>query len=212
MTASTGTRFAAGPPTIDMTGKAIPHSSRWGYSSDVFLNTGLYSMMFMAFIIGSFVAFNTSQLAYDFYDHLNKTYTPFQLNAYGTLIITTVLYYIIAGLFAIIDLTSRPRFLFKYKVQPFQRVNASEYWEITAIVIRNQLIVVVPLAMVKAYFLPNKTDPKYLQGPWATLAHVLFNVMCTEVGFYFIHRAFHSSLLYTRFHKFHHRVTAPVAM
>jgi hypothetical protein len=205
-------RFAAGPPAIDHLGKPIPHHSRWGYSSDVFLNVNLYSAMFMSSVIAAFIAFNSSQLAYDTYDYLNQHYTPFQINAYGTFVISTVLYYAIAGLFAIVDLTGRPRFLFKYKVQPFQRVSASEYWEITLIVIRNQIFVVLPLVLVKAYFTPNKTSSKDLQGPFTSLAHIIFNILCTEVGFYFIHRAFHSKLLYTRFHKLHHRVTAPVAM
>lgn len=167
----------AGPPAIDADGKPIPHSSRWGYSSDIYLNSDLYSTIFMASVIGAFIAFNTSQTAYNLYEHIEKTYTPFQVNAIGTFIISTVVYYVGAGLFAIVDLTGRPRFLFKYKVQPFMSVSPSEYWQITKIVIRNQIFVVIPLVAFKGYFLPNKIHPKYLPGPWTTLGHLLFNVV-----------------------------------
>lgn len=182
MTTKTQTRFV-GPPAVDSEGKAIPHSSRWGYSSHIFLNSEMYSFIFMSTVIGAFVAFNQSQTAYNFYNQLYQTYTPFQINAIGTFILSTVVYYIGAGIFAFIDLTGRPRFLFKYKVQPFQRVNGQEYWVITKVVIRNQLLVVLPLVLVKGYFTPNEVDPKHLPGPWTTLGHLIFNVVSSTIKY-----------------------------
>lgn len=176
MTAKTRARFE-GPPAVDGKGNAIPHTIRWGYSSDVYLNSTIYSFLFMAFVMGSFIKFNTSPYAYQVYDQLHQKYTPFQINTWGTFLISTIIYYLVAGLFAFVDLSGHPRFLFKYKVQPFQRVNATEYWEITKIVIRNQIVVVLPLVFIKAHLTPNEIDPKYLPGPWKTLGHLLFNVV-----------------------------------
>ena len=169
-------RFA-GPPAVDSEGKTIAHSARWGYSPHVFRNSEVYSAIFMAVVMGAFIAFNTSQTAYDMYERLDRAYTPFQISALGTFIVSTIVYYVGAALFAFIDLTGRPRFLFKYKVQPFQRVNGREYWDITKIVIRNQLFVVLPLVLIKGYLKPSKTHPRDLEGPWATLANLLFNVV-----------------------------------
>lgn len=131
----------------------------------------------MAIVMGSFIRFNTSQYAYNLYEDLNQKYSPFQVNTWGTFIILTVIYYFVAGLFAFVDLSGRPRFLFKYKIQPFQRVNASEYWETTKVVVRNQIVVVLPLVFIKTYLTPNEIDPKYLPGPWKTFGHVFFNVV-----------------------------------
>lgn len=168
---------AAAPPPVDLEGKTVPFSQRWGFSSHVFTNDLIRSSVFDAVVIGSFVAFNASPYAVKTYAYLEENFTPFQINAYGTFAITTLLYWAFAGLFAFVDLTGRPRFLFKYKVQPFARVDARDYAKIAQVVIKNQLVVVLPLILVKGKIFPSAISPSKLQGPWETLGHIFFNVV-----------------------------------
>lgn len=51
-----------------------------------------------------------------------------------------------------------------------------------------------------------------LPSPTQAVATALFDIFCTEMGFYYIHRTFHSKLLYPLFHKQHHEFTAPVGL
>lgn len=168
---------AAAPPPVDLEGKTVPFSQRWGFSSHVFTNDLIRSSVFDAVVIGSFVAFNASPYAVKTYAYLEENFTPFQINAYGTFAITTLLYWAFAGLFAFVDLTGRPRFLFKYKVQPFARVDARDYAKIAQVVIKNQLVVVLPLILAKGKIFPSAISPSKLQGPWETLGHIFFNVV-----------------------------------
>lgn len=54
--------------------------------------------------------------------------------------------------------------------------------------------------------------PAALPSPPQTVATVFFDNFCTEVGFYYIHRLFHSKPLYPIFHKQYHDFTAPVGL
>lgn len=109
-------------------------------------------------------------------------------------------------------MTGRPRALFKYKVQPFQRVGGKEYSKIALKVLQNQLTVTLPLALFKAAFTPSDARPETVPGPLKALGLIIFNVLCTEVGFYQVHSFLHSPWWYARFHKQHHEFTAPVGL
>ncbi|KAJ3010505.1 Chromosome 5 4 [Thoreauomyces humboldtii] len=204
---------SSAPPIVDVkTGKAVPQSQRWGFSTDVFYNNEARSSVMALAVIGAFVAFNRSQTAYDFYLSIDQKYTEFQINSVGSFVLTFVLYWAFASIFAFIDLTGKPDFLFKYKVQPFLRVDVKDYAKISLIVLRNQFFVSLPLAVLSAFYFPFKMHPDHLQGSLETVGHIIFNQLCLEVGFYFIHRLFHSKALYARYHKQHHMLTAPVGL
>lgn len=175
-----------GPPAIDAKGEAIPYPKRWGYSSKAFSNGELRSTMFVVMLIGLFTAWNQTQTAYRLYDYMHVNFTSFQINFYATYFVSFLVYWTIAGLFAFVDLTGRPRFLFKYKVQPFQRVDGREYMHIAKVALRNFTVVVIPLVYVRATLTPARIDPATLEGPWATVGNLFFNLFCTELGFYFM--------------------------
>lgn len=179
-------RPSRGPPAIDAQGKKIPHTARWGYSTAAFANGEIRSNLFTLSQILLFAAWNQTQSARNLYIYLEKNFSAFFINSYGSFLLTTVLYWAVAGIFAFVDLTGYPKFLFKYKVQPFHRVNGKEYLDIAAIVLRNQIFVVLPLLYIRGATFPATIDSDKVNGFWSTVFNLVFNIICTEIGFYFM--------------------------
>lgn len=83
--------------------------------------------------------FNRSATGQDAYHWLNSNYTPFQINAWWTFGITSVVYWIGGLLFMVVDLTERPRVIYQYKLQPSQKVSVEDYKRVCWVVLRNQV-------------------------------------------------------------------------
>ncbi|KAM0664394.1 hypothetical protein ACQRIU_006976 [Beauveria bassiana] len=197
----------------DAEGNIIPHRSRWAYSTASVIPGSWGSKSTSWLIIGTFIVWQSSDFARRLYIDLDATYGVYAVNVWGTFIVTSVFFWLWGGIFAAADLTSRPKWLFKYKTQPFIRVSAREYLSICFVSLRNQVLVALPLTFFMAFVnKPRPVNPSALPGPVQTFATIIFDMMCTEFGFYYIHRFFHSKALYARFHKRHHEFTAPVGL
>ncbi|KAF8316140.1 hypothetical protein DL93DRAFT_795090 [Clavulina sp. PMI_390] len=174
-------------------------------------NRGLRALTPTILELSATILFHKSETGKNFYKWLNDNYTPFQINVWWTFGITSVLYWVIGLLFMAVDMTESPKMLYKYKLQPSQRITWKDYQKVCWIVLRNQIVVALPVTILVGLFAPFRTTTP-LPGAWSTIGTYLFCLLCEETGFYYVHRYLHSAKQYKRFHKLHHEYTAPVAL
>lgn len=141
---------------------------------------------------------------------------PFHLWVIGTTVVTVTVYWLVGGLYALADLTGRPRWLRRYKTQPGtnEPVSADRLRHVIRTVLLNQFAVGVPMALFAYRLLCARGLAAVRPLPSAAQAavHLAVCIGVEEVGFYYSHRALHSGRLYRWVHKQHHEWTAPVAV
>jgi sterol desaturase/sphingolipid hydroxylase (fatty acid hydroxylase superfamily) len=67
----------------------------------------------------------------------------------------------------------------------------------------SQLVVALPLTMAMGHFRPLATTAP-LPTRWETIGTFVFCLAFEEVGFFYVHRMFHSPRFYKSVHKLHH--------
>jgi hypothetical protein len=107
----------------DLSGQPIPRSKRWVYSTSSVTNGKFASRVLSAILIAAFVYFNSSSTGRKAYEYLDHKYGDYNMNLWGIFVITSLFFWAWAAVFAIPDLTGWPQWLFKYKTQPFIRVD-----------------------------------------------------------------------------------------
>ncbi|GBN57625.1 Fatty acid hydroxylase domain-containing protein 2 [Araneus ventricosus] len=135
---------------------------------------------------------------------------------WGSFIIANLAYWIPGICFTLIDLTGRPAFILKYRIQekspypvPFNRVLKA-----LALVVFNQTVVLF-LTKVWCYhmmvwrgFENGKTLPTFQR----LMLELGFCVIIEEILFYYSHRLLHHSFFYKYIHKRHHEWTSPIGI
>lgn len=147
-------------------------------------NTPKMAMAPVFLMQGLTIAINKSDWAQRLYVKMNDTYSPTTIHIFGTFLITSLVYWALGLLFMIADLTERPKWLMKYKVQPWKRVGPKEYFKICLIVLRNQIFVNVPLSLTMGYYVAPWRGMRTglpLPGTIETIATWWFCLFCTEV-------------------------------
>jgi len=142
-------------------------------------------------------------------------FTERQLILFGTLAIHNVAYWIPALFFMFVDLTGKPAFLYRYKIQPEEKVTFQMYLKCFALVIFNQLCVAVPMLWaleelkLTPYFGLN-AGPE-IPPVRVILRHFVFWLLFEDFWFFHVHKLLHHPLFYKYVHKVHHQFKAPVA-
>ncbi|XP_054157534.1 fatty acid hydroxylase domain-containing protein 2-like isoform X2 [Oppia nitens] len=138
----------------------------------------------------------------------------FAMNFYGTLGIIYGMFWTVGLFYLFADITGRPGFLLKYKIQePYTPMSKSEFLDLIGQVLFNQIVVMVPLFYLIARAFEWRQFPT---GQLPSLARIVGDyivfLVVNEIGFYYTHRLLHYGPLYRLIHKRHHRWQAPVAI
>ncbi|XP_017137990.1 fatty acid hydroxylase domain-containing protein 2 [Drosophila miranda] len=141
---------------------------------------------------------------------------PWRLWVLGSTVTIFSVYWVYAALFTIMDITNRPRFIRKYKIQPGQNepVDLTKLWRAIKVVLFN-LTVVNLLAswVVFELIYKNKNSQNVRELPTfrRSVRDLVVFVVLEEIMFYYAHRLMHHKAVYKYVHKKHHEWTAPIA-
>ncbi|XP_030564712.1 fatty acid hydroxylase domain-containing protein 2 [Drosophila novamexicana] len=141
---------------------------------------------------------------------------PMHLWVFGTTIIIFIVYWLYAAIFTLMDITKRPKFLRKYKIQPGQNepLDLGRLWRAVKMVLFNLTVVNLTITwclyvlVLKHY---NSIEVRVLPSFGRAVRDFVAFVVLEETMFYYVHRLLHHKSVYKYVHKKHHEWTSPVA-
>ncbi|KAI8478178.1 fatty acid hydroxylase domain-containing protein 2-like isoform X1 [Branchiostoma floridae x Branchiostoma belcheri] len=139
------------------------------------------------------------------------------LGTLGTLLVPSLVFWLVNGSLLVVDVTGQPAALLRYKIQEEKNVPVDpvRLWKTIKLVLFNQFIVTGPLVFLAAPPIFHwRGMPCGRELPWFhwVVVELIVFVLVEEVMFYYSHRLLHQPALYKRIHKKHHEWTAPIGI
>lgn len=186
---------------------------KWGYLEAAYDNTKVMGLTTHVVTITLAILFNKSQIAKPVYDWLN-TYDHFTIHMVHAWILNSASQMLLVGIFALCDLTGRPSWLARYRIQPHKPPTLAMYKKLMPVILFN-LFVVNTISNLIYYPLAEwrgiDTTYETLPSGWKLVGQWLVCLLTEEIGFYTVHRSLHHPKLYKYIHKTHHEFSAPIA-